>query len=44
MLGQYGEGWQIVAAGSFISMSVPLFIFFSLQRYFVKGMTAGAVK
>jgi alpha-glucoside transport system permease protein len=44
MLGQYGEGWQIVAAGSFISMSVPLFIFFSLQRYFVRGMTAGAVK
>jgi alpha-glucoside transport system permease protein len=44
MLGQYGEGWQIVAAGSFISMSVPLLIFFSLQRYFVKGMTAGAVK
>ena len=44
MLGQYGEGWQIVAAGSFISMSVPLLIFFSLQRYFVRGMTAGAVK
>ena len=44
MLGQYGEGWQIVAAGSFISMSVPLIIFFSLQRYFVRGMTAGAVK
>jgi alpha-glucoside transport system permease protein len=44
MLGQYGEGWQIVAAGSFISMSVPLIIFFSLQRYFVKGITAGAVK
>ena len=44
MLGQYGEGWQIVAAGSFISMSVPLLIFFRLQRYFVRGITAGAVK
>lgn len=44
MLGQYGEGWQIVAAGSFISMSVPLFVFFSLQRYFIRGLTAGAVK
>ena len=44
MLGQYGQGWQIVAAGSFISLSVPLFIFFSLQRYFVRGLTAGAVK
>jgi alpha-glucoside transport system permease protein len=44
MLGQYGQGWQIVAAGSFISLSVPLFIFFSLQRYFIRGLTAGAVK
>ena len=44
MLGQYGEGWQSVAAGSFISMSVPLLVFFSLQRYFIRGLTAGAVK
>lgn len=44
MLGQYGEGWQTVAAGSFISMSVPLLVFFSLQRYFIRGLTAGAVK
>ncbi|MEO0015990.1 MAG: hypothetical protein RL589_471 [Actinomycetota bacterium] len=44
MLGQYGEGWQAVAAGSFVSMSVPLLVFFTLQRYFVRGLTAGAVK
>lgn len=44
MLGQYGEGWQSVAAGSFISLSVPLLVFFSLQRYFIRGLTAGAVK
>ena len=44
MLGQYQEGWQTVAAGSFISMSVPLLVFFSLQRYFVSGLTAGSVK
>jgi alpha-glucoside transport system permease protein len=44
MLGQYGEGWQSVAAGSFVSMSVPLLVFFSLQRYFIRGLTAGAVK
>lgn len=44
MLGQHGEGWQSVAAGSFISMSVPLLVFFSLQRYFIRGLTAGAVK
>ena len=44
MLGQYGEGWQDVAAGSFISLILPLIIFFALQRYFVRGLTAGAVK
>lgn len=44
LLGTYGEGWQQVAAGSFISLSIPLLIFFTLQRYFVRGLTAGAVK
>jgi alpha-glucoside transport system permease protein len=44
MLGQYGEGWQDVAAGSFISLVIPLLVFFALQRYFVRGLTAGAVK
>ena len=44
LLGQYGDGWQNVAAGSFLSLIVPLIVFFSLQRYFVRGLTAGAVK
>jgi alpha-glucoside transport system permease protein len=44
LLGTYGEGWQQVAAGSFISLSIPLLVFFTLQRYFVRGLTAGAVK
>ena len=44
LLGQYGEGWQDVAVGSFISLVVPLIVFFALQRYFVRGLTAGAVK
>jgi alpha-glucoside transport system permease protein len=44
LLGQYGQGWQRVAAGSFITLIVPLIIFFALQRYFVRGMTAGSVK
>jgi alpha-glucoside transport system permease protein len=44
MLGQYGEGWQAVAAGSFVSLSLPLLVFFTLQRYFIRGLTAGAVK
>ena len=44
LLGQYGSQWNLLAAGTFISMIVPLMIFFSLQRYFVRGVTAGAVK
>ena len=44
MLGQHGEGWQIVMAGCLVSVAVPLTVFFALQRYFVKGLTAGAVK
>jgi alpha-glucoside transport system permease protein len=44
LLGTYGEGWQQVAAGSFISLSIPLLVFVTLQRYFVRGLTAGSVK
>ena len=44
LLGQYGDGWQNVAAASFISLIVPLILFFTLQRYFVRGLTAGSVK
>ena len=44
MLGQYAQGWQGVAAGSFITIAVPITVFFSLQRYFVRGLTAGSVK
>lgn len=44
LLGQFGQGWQDVAAGAFISLVVPLLVFFGLQRYFVRGLTAGSVK
>jgi alpha-glucoside transport system permease protein len=44
LLGQYGQGWQRVAAGSIITVVVPLIIFFALQRFFVRGLTAGSVK
>ena len=44
LLGQYGNEWHLLAAGAFVSMVVPLLVFFSLQRYFVHGLTAGAVK
>ncbi len=42
--GQFGESWHLLTAGAFISMVLPVVVFFSLQRYFVRGLTAGAVK
>lgn len=44
MLGTQGQGAELLTAGAFISMIVPLLVFFGLQRYFVRGLTAGAVK
>ena len=44
LVGSKGQDWQRLTAGAFISMVVPLGVFFSLQRYFVRGLTAGAVK
>jgi alpha-glucoside transport system permease protein len=44
MLGTQGQGAELLTAGAFISMIVPLLVFFALQRYFVRGLTAGAVK
>jgi alpha-glucoside transport system permease protein len=42
--GQLGQGWNLTTAGGFLSMVVPIAVFLALQRYFVRGMTAGAVK
>lgn len=42
--GQLGQGWNLTMAGGFLSMIVPIIVFLALQRYFVRGMTAGAVK
>lgn len=39
-----GGGWQVLTAAAFLSILLPMIIFFSLQRYFVRGMLAGAVK
>ena len=39
-----GETWHLLTAAAFISMVLPLIVFFSLQKYFVRGLTAGAVK
>ncbi|MBO0868019.1 MAG: carbohydrate ABC transporter permease [Micromonosporaceae bacterium] len=42
--GSFGHNWEAVTAGAFISMIIPLIVFFSLQRYFVRGLLAGSVK
>jgi alpha-glucoside transport system permease protein len=44
LVGSRGENWHLLTAAAFISMALPLAVFFSLQRYFVRGLTAGAVK
>jgi len=44
LLGTYGTEWNLLAAGAFLLMAVPLAVFFSLQRYFVQGLLAGSVK
>jgi alpha-glucoside transport system permease protein len=44
LLGTQGQGQEVVTAAAFISMIVPLLVFFALQRFFVRGLTAGAVK
>ena len=44
LLGQQGQGWQLITAGGLFTMIVPIIVFFSLQRYFVRGLTAGSVK
>lgn len=42
--GARGEDWHLLTAAAFVSMALPLFVFFSLQRFFVRGLTAGGVK
>ncbi len=44
LLGSRGENWEILTTGAFVSMTVPLIIFFALQRYFIRGLVAGSVK
>jgi alpha-glucoside transport system permease protein len=44
LLGSQGQGTELLTAGAFVSMAVPMLVFFTLQRFFVRGLTAGAVK
>ena len=44
LIGSRGEDWHLLTSAAFITMALPLVVFFSLQRYFVRGLTAGSVK
>lgn len=44
MLGTQGQGQEILTAGAFLTMIIPMLVFFGLQRFLVRGMTSGAVK
>ena len=44
IVGSRGSEWHLLTAGAFVSMLLPLAVFFGLQRYFVRGLLAGSVK
>lgn len=44
LVSSQGEGWQLLTAAAFVSMLLPLIIFFTMQRYFVNGILTGSVK
>ena len=44
LLGSRGGDWEILAASAFVSIMVPLLVFFAMQKYLVRGLLAGSVK
>ncbi len=44
MIGTRGQDWHLLTAGAFVSIVLPLIIFFTLQRFFVRGLLAGSIK
>lgn len=44
LLGTRGGNWEILSTAAFVSISVPLVVFFSMQKYLVRGLLAGSVK
>jgi alpha-glucoside transport system permease protein len=44
LVNSLGGGWYLLGAAAFLSMALPLVVFFALQRYFVRGIVGGAVK
>jgi alpha-glucoside transport system permease protein len=44
LVSSFGTNYQVLTAAAFVSMALPLVVFFALQRYFVEGVLAGATK
>ena len=44
LLGTRGGDWEILATSAFVSIAVPLLVFFMMQKYLVRGLLAGSVK
>ncbi len=44
LVNSLGADWHLLPAAAFIAMMLPLIVFFSMQRYFVRGLLAGSVK
>lgn len=44
LVNSLGQNWHLLTAAAFVTMALPLVVFFSLQRYFVQGILAGSVK
>ncbi|HJA05005.1 MAG: carbohydrate ABC transporter permease [Candidatus Microbacterium stercoravium] len=44
LTGDRGQDWHLLTAGAFVSIIIPLIVFFALQRFFVRGLLAGSVK
>ncbi|MBK8757262.1 MAG: carbohydrate ABC transporter permease [Actinomycetales bacterium] len=44
MQGQTGQGRELIPSAGFVTIVIPILVFLSLQRYFIRGMTSGAVK
>jgi len=44
LVGSRGQDWELLTAAAFVSMVLPLIVFFSMQHHFVKGILAGSIK
>ena len=44
LMGSRGGDWEILSASAFVSIAVPLLVFFSMQRFLVRGLLSGSVK